>query len=142
MGMVPRQRGFDMLERKHSLVTVMNPIVSATLAARHRAKLNPSYLMLSKKVQLSQLARLTLLALGFDDEMDWTTATSRKRRRPKKDDDEDEDYIVAPTPKPVSEDGVAKIMSTLLQAREQWVIIKLLTRLEVSILINLEVNTR
>jgi len=129
--MVPRQRGFDMLERKHSLVTVMNPIVSGTLAARHRAKLNPSYLMLSKKVQLSQLARLTLLALGFDDEMDWTTATSRKRRRPKKDDDEDEDYIVAPTPKPVSEDGVAKIMSTLLQAREQWVIIKLLTRLEV-----------
>jgi len=63
--------------------------------------------------------------------MDWTTATSRKRRRPKKDEDEDEDYVVAPTPKPANEDGVAKIMSTLLQAREQWVIVKLLTRLEV-----------
>jgi histone-lysine N-methyltransferase SETD2 len=94
-------------------------------------KLNPSYLMLSKKVSLFPVAELTLLALGFDDEMDWATATSRKRRRAKKDDDEDEDYIVAPPPKPVSEDGVAKIMSTLLQAREQWVIIKLLTRLEV-----------
>ena len=108
----------------------MSPIVSVTSAARHRVKLNPSYLMLSKKVSLFPLSQLTL-ALGFDDEMDWTTATSRKRRRAKKDDDEDEDYIVAPPPKPVSEDGVAKIMSTLLQAREQWVIIKLLTRLEV-----------
>jgi [histone H3]-lysine36 N-trimethyltransferase len=74
---------------------------------------------------------MLIIALGFDDEMEWSTATSRKRRRAKKDDDEDEDYIVAPQPKPVNEDGVAKIMSTLLQAREQWVIIKLLTRLEV-----------
>ena len=65
--------------------------------------------------------------------MDWSTATSRKRRRAKKDEDEDEDYVAAPQAKPVSEGGVAKIMSTLLQAREQWVINKLLTRLEVVI---------
>jgi [histone H3]-lysine36 N-trimethyltransferase len=63
--------------------------------------------------------------------MDWSTAISRKRRRVKKDDDEDDDYVVAPQTKPVSEDGVAKIMSALLQAREQWVITKLLTRLQV-----------
>ena len=41
------------------------------------------------------------------------------------------DYVVAPQTKPVTEDGVAKIMSALLQAREQWVITKLLTRLQV-----------
>jgi hypothetical protein len=85
--------------------------------------------MLLKKV-FHLIPELTA-ALGFDDEMDWATTTSRKRRRAKKDDDEDEDYIVAPQPKPVTEDGVAKIMSTLLQAREQWVIFKLLNRLKV-----------
>jgi len=74
---------------------------------------------------------LLILALGFDDDIDWATATSRKRRRAKKDEEEDEDYVVSAQPKPVTEEGVAKIMSTLLQAREQWVIIKLLTRLEV-----------
>jgi hypothetical protein len=66
-------------------------------------------------------------ALGFD-EMDVTT---RKRRRVKKDDDEDEDYVVAPRTKPVTEDSVARIMSSLLQAREHWVIAQLLIRLEV-----------
>jgi histone-lysine N-methyltransferase SETD2 len=75
------------------------------------------------------------IALGFDSDQDWSTAVSRKRRRAKKDDDdEDDDYVVAAQPKPVSEDGVAKIMSTLLQAREAWVIIKLLSRLEVVLL--------
>lgn len=73
------------------------------------------------------------IALGFD-EIDLSTATSRKRRRAKKDDDQDEDYVVAPQSKPVTEDGVARIMSTLLQAREQWVITKLLSRLEVVLL--------
>ena len=63
--------------------------------------------------------------------MDFSTATSRKRRRAKKDDDEDDDYVVAPQARPVTEDGVARIMSALLQAREQWVITKLLTRLKV-----------
>ena len=75
--------------------------------------------------------------------MDWSTTTSRKRRRAKKDDDEDEEYTVAAQPKPVTEDGVAKIMSTLLQAREQWVINKLLSRLQVlSIFIALILDER
>jgi [histone H3]-lysine36 N-trimethyltransferase len=63
--------------------------------------------------------------------MDWATAITRKRRRAKKDDDEDDDYIVGPQTRPVTEDGVARIMSALLQAREKWVITKLLTRLQV-----------
>lgn len=72
-------------------------------------------------------------ALGFDSDQDWATTTSRKRRRAKKeDDDTDEDYVVSTQPKPVTEDGVAKIMSSLLQARERWVIIKLLSRLDQS----------
>jgi [histone H3]-lysine36 N-trimethyltransferase len=70
-------------------------------------------------------------ALGFDPEVDWATATSRKRKRVKKDEDEDEDYVVEAQRKPVDENGVAKIMSSLLQAREQWVIVQLLSRLEV-----------
>ena len=70
-------------------------------------------------------------ALGFEGEADWSTTTSRKRKRVKKDEDEDEDYVIAAQPKPVDENGVAKIMSALLQARERWVIIKLLSRLEV-----------
>ena len=111
-----------------SLVIVMNHIVSDTSVGKPRAKLNRNYLTLLKKVCIIGEMRL-ILALGFDDEVDWPTY--RKRRRAKKDDDEDEDYVVAPQPKPVNEDGVAKIMSTLLQAREQWVIIKLLTRLQV-----------
>jgi len=73
------------------------------------------------------------IALGFDSDQDWATATSRKRRRAKKDDDDtDEDYVVSTQPKPVTEDGVARIMSSLLQARERWVIIKLLSRLDQS----------
>jgi [histone H3]-lysine36 N-trimethyltransferase len=76
---------------------------------------------------------LLTVALGFDEETEWSTATSRKRRRAtKRGEDEDEDYVVdRQQAKPVTEDGVAKVMSTLLQAREQWVITKLLTRLEV-----------
>ena len=70
------------------------------------------------------------IALGFDEGMDWSTGTARKRRRPKKDDDEDDDYVVTPQARPVTEDGVAKIMSTLLQTKEQWIIVKLLSRLE------------
>jgi hypothetical protein len=97
--------------------------------ARLKVRHNLNYLMQSKKVSL-QLSCLTV-ALGFDSDQDWSTAVSRKRRRAKKDDDEDDDYVVAVQPKPVNEDGVAKIMSTLLQAREAWVIIKLLSRLEV-----------
>ena len=75
------------------------------------------------------------IALGFDDETEWPTASSRKRRRARRDEDEDDDYVVDQhKAKPVTEDGVAKVMSTLLQAREQWVITKLLTRLEVCVL--------
>ena len=112
-----------------SLVSAASPTVSDISVARHKLRHNLNYLMLSKKVS-PQLSGLTV-ALGFDSDQDWSTAVSRKRRRAKKDDDEDDDYIVAVQPKPVSEDGVAKIMSTLLQAREAWVIIKLLSRLEV-----------
>lgn len=92
-------------------------------------KLNLNYLTPLKKV-ISTYSWLTL-ALGYDEETEWSTATARKRKRAKKDDDEDEDYVVSAQPKPVNEDGVAKIMSTLLQARERWVINKLLNRLQV-----------
>ena len=112
-----------------SLVSAENPTVSDISVARHKVRHNLNYLMQSKKVSL-QRSGLTV-ALGFDGDQDWSIAVSRKRRRPKKDDDEDDDYVVAVQPKPVNEDGVAKIMSTLLQAREGWVIIKLLSRLEV-----------
>ena len=116
--------------RMHNLVIVVSPTVSGILVGKHKVKHSRSFLTPSKKV-LSISSRLTL-ALGFDDDHEWSTATTRKRRRAKKDEDEDEDYMAAPQPKPVTEDGVAKIMSSLLQAREQWVIIKLLTRLETS----------
>jgi [histone H3]-lysine36 N-trimethyltransferase len=86
--------------------------------------------MRSKKVPVESPS--ADVALGFDMDVDWSTATSRKRRRAKKGEDEnDEDYAAPETPKPVNEDGVAKIMSSLLQTRERWVVIKLLTRLQV-----------
>jgi hypothetical protein len=73
-----------------------------------------------------------MIALGFYEDTEWSTVTPRKRRRARRDEDEDDDYVVdQQQAKPVSEDGVAKVMSTLLQARQQWVISKLLTRLEV-----------
>lgn len=116
-----------------SHVSVESLAVLDISVARRKVKHNLSYLMQSKKVS-PYFSALTI-ALGFDSDQDWSTAVSRKRRRARKDDDdEDDDYVVAAQPKPVSEDGVAKIMSTLLQAREAWVIIKLLSRLEVVLL--------
>ena len=124
----------DELERRPRLATVMSPTALDILADERRARLGQSCLMRSKRVATPP-SQLTI-ALGFDDEVEWSTGNFRKRRRPKKDEDEDEDYVVAPQPKPVTVEGVAKIMSTLLQAREQWVINKLLTRLEVRLLIS------
>ncbi|ODQ54554.1 hypothetical protein SAICODRAFT_90338 [Saitoella complicata NRRL Y-17804] len=69
-------------------------------------------------------------ALGLEDEEDWETATAKKKKRRKG--ETDEEYAAKLAPKAVTEKGVTKIMSTLMQSKEQWMVNKLLTRIRIS----------
>ncbi|OLL22465.1 Histone-lysine N-methyltransferase, H3 lysine-36 specific [Neolecta irregularis DAH-3] len=71
------------------------------------------------------------LGLEEDDEWDWETTTVKKRRKSKRS-GEDDEYINI-QPREADEKGVTKIMSTLMQCKEQWMINKLLLRLQVCV---------
>ncbi|KAK6330772.1 histone methyltransferase set2 [Orbilia javanica] len=76
----------------------------------------------------TKLPTLYLEALGLDDDDAWLTATSRKAQKKKKNDDGD--YIYKAKTKELSHDGVPKVMGTLMQASKQWIVVKLLDRIE------------
>ena len=77
----------------------------------------------------TKLSTLTIEALGIDDGDDWDTATAKKPRKKKKSED-DEEYVVNVQPKALDESGVTKVMATLMQCKEKWIAVKLLSRIQ------------
>ncbi|KAK3357121.1 histone-lysine N-methyltransferase, H3 lysine-36 specific [Lasiosphaeria hispida] len=78
----------------------------------------------------TKLPLATIEALGIDDGGDnWDTAVAKKPRK-KKPTEDDEDYINSLSPRGLDEDGVNKVMATLMQCKEKWIAVKLLQRLQ------------
>lgn len=77
----------------------------------------------------TKLSNLTIEALGIDDGDGWDTAVARKPRK-KKAGEDDEEYVNNVQPKSLDEEGVTKVMATLLQCKEKWIAVKLLGRIQ------------
>ena len=77
----------------------------------------------------TQLSTITIEALGIDDGDGWDTAVA-KRPRKKKAGEDDEEYVNNVQPKSLDEDGVTKVMATLMQCKEKWIAVKVLSRIQ------------
>ena len=77
----------------------------------------------------TKLSHATIEALGIDDGDGWDTAVA-KRPRKKKTGEDDEEYVNNLQPKGLDEDGVTKVMATLMQCKEKWIAVKLLSRIQ------------
>ncbi|KAI9799706.1 MAG: hypothetical protein M1825_004441 [Sarcosagium campestre] len=89
---------------------------------------------LGGKTQTERATKLplqTLEALGIDDGDGWDTAVSKKPRK-KKVGEDDEEYVDSVQPKSLDEDSVNKVMATLMQCKEKWIVVKLLGRIQQS----------
>jgi histone-lysine N-methyltransferase SETD2 len=86
------------------------------------------------KTQTERATKLSLTvieALGIDDGDGWDTAVA-KRPRKKRANEDDEEYVNNVQPRPLDEDGVTKVMASLLQNKEKWITVKLLDRIDQS----------
>ncbi|MCJ1433816.1 histone methyltransferase set2 [Xylographa pallens] len=77
----------------------------------------------------TKLSHATIEALGIDDGDGWDTAVAKKPRK-KKAGEDDEEYVNNVQPKLLDEDGVTKVMATLMQCKEKWIAVKLLGRIQ------------
>jgi SET domain-containing protein len=77
----------------------------------------------------TKLSHTTIEALGIEDGDGWDTAVAKKPRK-KKTGEDDEEYVNNIQPKGLTEDGVTKVMATLMQCKEKWIAVKLLNRLQ------------
>ncbi|KAF1990591.1 hypothetical protein K402DRAFT_410101 [Aulographum hederae CBS 113979] len=77
----------------------------------------------------TKLSNLTIEALGIDDGDGWDLAVARKPRK-KKAGEDDEEYVNNVTPKSLEEESVTKVMATLMQCKEKWIVVKLLNRVQ------------
>ncbi|KAL8734900.1 MAG: hypothetical protein Q9166_001252 [cf. Caloplaca sp. 2 TL-2023] len=77
----------------------------------------------------TKLPQATVEALGIDDGDGWDTAVAKKPRK-KKVSEDDEEWVNKVEPKGLDEDGVTKVMATLMQCKEKWIIVKLLSRIQ------------
>ena len=77
----------------------------------------------------TKLPQTTIEALGIDDGDGWDTAVAKKPRK-KKAGEEDEEYVNNVQPKSLDENGVTKVMATLMQCKEKWITVKLLDRIQ------------
>ncbi len=77
----------------------------------------------------TKLSNTTIEALGIDDGDGWETAVAKKPRK-KKVGEEDEEYVSNVQPKSLDENGVTKVMATLMQCKEKWIAVKLLGRIQ------------
>jgi hypothetical protein len=77
----------------------------------------------------TKLSHATIEALGIDDGDGWDTAVARKPRK-KKTGEDDEEYVNNVQPKGLDEEGVRKVMATLMQCKEKWIAVKLLDRIQ------------
>ena len=77
----------------------------------------------------TKLPQITIEALGIDDGDGWDTAVAKKPRK-KRAGEEDEEYVNNVQPKSLDENGVTKVMATLMQCKEKWITVKLLDRIQ------------
>jgi len=77
----------------------------------------------------TKLSHATIEALGIDDGDGWDTAVAKKPRK-KKTGENDEEYVNNVQPKGLDEEGVRKVMATLMQCKEKWIAVKLLSRIQ------------
>lgn len=77
----------------------------------------------------TKLSNAIIEALGIDDADAWDTAVAKKPRK-KKAGEDDEEYVNNIEPRGLDEDGVTKVMSSLMQCKEKWIAVKLLTRIQ------------
>ncbi|KAH6681707.1 hypothetical protein B0J14DRAFT_221395 [Halenospora varia] len=77
----------------------------------------------------TKLSNATIEALGIDDGDGWDNAVAKKPRK-KKTGEDDEEYVNNVQPKGLDEDGVRKVMATLMQCKEKWIAVKLLSRIQ------------
>ena len=77
----------------------------------------------------TKLSNTTIEALGIDDGDGWDTAVAKKPRK-KKVGEEDEEYVNNVQSKSLDENGVTKVMATLMQCKEKWIAVKLLGRIQ------------
>lgn len=78
----------------------------------------------------TKLSNAIIEALGIDDADAWDTAVAKKPRSKKKQGEDDEEYVNNVEPKGLDEEGVNKVMSSLMQCKEKWIAVKLLTRIQ------------
>ncbi|KAK3692906.1 methyltransferase-like protein [Podospora appendiculata] len=84
------------------------------------------------KTQTERATKLpfaTIEALGIDDGENWDTTVAKKPRK-KKPTEGDEEYVNSVQPRGLDEEGVNKVMATLIQCKEKWIAVKLLARLQ------------
>lgn len=77
----------------------------------------------------TKLPHATIEALGIEDDDGWDTAVAKKPRK-KKSGEDDEEYVNSVQAKSLDEEGVRKVMATLMQCKEKWIAVKLLSRLQ------------
>lgn len=77
----------------------------------------------------TKLSHATIEALGIDDGDGWDTAVAKKPRK-KKTGEDDEEYVNNVQPRGLDEEGVRKVMATLMQCKEKWIAVKLLDRIQ------------
>ncbi|MCJ1248282.1 histone methyltransferase set2 [Trapelia coarctata] len=77
----------------------------------------------------TKLPNTTIEALGIDDGDGWDTAVAKKPRK-KKAGEDDEEYVNNVQPRSLDEEGVTKVMATLMQCKEKWIAVKLLGRIQ------------
>lgn len=79
----------------------------------------------------TKLSDATIEALGIEDGDSWETATAKKPKKArKKDGEDDEEYVNKIQPKGLEEDSVTNLMATLMQCKEKWIAVKLLSRIQ------------
>ena len=77
----------------------------------------------------TKLSNAIIEALGIDDADAWDTAVAKKPRK-KKTGEDDEEYVNNVEPRGLDEEGVNKVMSSLMQCKEKWIAVKLLSRIQ------------
>ena len=77
----------------------------------------------------TKLPQATIEALGIDDSDSWDTTVAKKPRK-KKASEDDEDYVNSVQPVGLDEAGVTKVMAALMQCKEKWIAVKLLSRIQ------------
>ena len=76
----------------------------------------------------TKLPQTTIEALGIDDGDGWDTSVAKKPRK-KKVGEDDEEYVNNVQARGLDENGVTKVMATLMQCKEKWIVVKLLDRI-------------